>query len=120
MLKILSVLTLFFFPTNLFAADSLNVRVWQAMTTDQNWNDGEKVRVGKLIIHSPNEIEFEVKAMRIVHKARLSGPKFEYSNKHGEGWVELAITDGKITSGMIIQKAKMGKRETVSHTFIVE
>jgi hypothetical protein len=120
MLKILSVLTLIFFPTNLFAADSLNVRVWQAMTTDQNWNDGEKVRVGKLIIHSPNEIEFEVNEMRFVHKVRLSGPKFEYDNEYGEGWVEFAVTDGKITSGMIVQKAKMGKRETVSHTFIVE
>ena len=50
---------------------------------DRNWNDGEKERVGKLIVHSPNEIEFEVKAMRIVHKVRLSGPKFEYSNKYG-------------------------------------
>ena len=120
MLRILSVLTLILFPINLFAAESVNVRVWQAMTVDRNWNDGEKERVGKLIVHSPNEIEFEVKAMRIVHKVRLSGPKFEYSNKYGEGWVELAVIDGKITSGMIIQKAKMGKRETVSHTFIVE
>jgi len=58
--------------------------------------------------------------MRIVHKVRLSGPKFEYNNQYREGWVELAVTDGKITSGMIIQKAKMGKRETVSHTFVVE
>ena len=120
MLKIFPVLTLILFPINLFAADTVNVRIWEAMTVDRNWNDGEKERVGKLIVHSPNEIEFEVKAMRIVHKARISGPKFEYSNKHGEGWVELAITDGKITSGMIIQKAKMGKRETFSHTIIVE
>ena len=120
MLRILYALTLILFPINLFAAESVNVRVWEAMTVDRNWNDGEKERVGKLIVHSPNEIEFEVKAMRIVHKVRLSGPEFEYSNKYGEGWVELAVIDGKITSGMIIQKAKMGKRETVSHTFIVE
>ena len=85
MLKILSVLTLILFPTNLFAANSVNVRAWEAMTTDRNWNDGEKERVGKLIVHSPNEVEFEVKELRIVHKVRLSGPKFEYSNKHGEG-----------------------------------
>ena len=120
MFRILSVLTLILFPINLFAAESVSVRVWEAMTVDRNWNDGEKERVGKLIVHSPNEIEFEVKAMRIVHKVRLSGPKFEYSNKYGVGWVELAVIDGKITSGMIVQKAKMGKRETVSHTFIVE
>ena len=58
---------------------------------------------GKLIVYNKNEIEFQIKAMKFIHKIKLKGPDFQFSNKYGEGRVDIIFEDALI-SGAVVEK----------------
>ncbi len=91
----------------LFAANSVlateiyDVTIFEHGKT--TFGSAQKERKGKLIVYNKNEIEFKIKAMKIVHEIKLKGPDFKYSNKYGEGRVDIVFEDTLI-SGAIVEK----------------
>ena len=115
------------------AIETYNVTIFEHGKS--TFGSPQKERKGKLIVYNKNEIEFQIRAMKIIHKIKLQGPDFQFSNKHGEGRVDIVFEDTLI-SGAIIEKfdgRKMVKsskkaeenvgvkaRTELLHAFIVE
>ena len=115
------------------AKETYNVTIFEHGKS--TFGSPHKERKGKLIVYSKNEIEFQIRAMKIIHKIKLQGPDFQFSNKYGEGRVDIVFEDTLI-SGAIIEKfdgRKMVKsskkaeenvgvkaRTELLHAFIVE
>ena len=101
-MKFLLMLFGFLFAANsVLAAEAYNVIIFEHGKT--TFGSSQKERKGKLIVYSMNEIEFQIRAMKIVHKIKLKGPDFKYSNKYGEGHVNIVFEDTMI-SGTIVEK----------------
>ena len=101
-LTFLIVLFGFVFAANsVLAADTYNVTIFEHGKT--TFGSPQKERKGKLIVYNKNEIEFQIRAMKIVHKIKLRGPDFKFSNKYGEGRVDIVFEDTLI-SGAIVEK----------------
>ena len=83
------------------AKETYNVTIFEHGKS--TFGSSQKERKGKLIVYSKNEIEFQIKAMKIIHKIKLKGPDFQFSNKHGEGRVDIVFEDTLI-SGAIVEK----------------
>ena len=91
-LTFLIVLFGFVFAANsVLAADTYNVTIFEHGKT--TFGSPQKERKGKLIVYNNNEIEFQIRAMKIVHKIKLKGPDFKFSNKYGEGRVDIVFED---------------------------
>lgn len=133
-MKFLLMLFGFLFAANsVLAAETYNVTIFEHGKT--TFGSSQKERKGKLIVYSMNEIEFQIRAMKIIHKIKLKGPDFKYSNKYGEGHVNIVFEDTMI-SGAIVEKfdgrnmVKSSKkaednvgvkaRTELLHTFIAE
>ena len=83
------------------AIETYNVTIFEHGKS--TFGSPQKERKGKLIVYNKNEIEFQIKAMKFIHKIKLKGPDFQFSNKHGEGRVDIIFEDALI-SGAVVEK----------------
>ena len=83
------------------AIETYNVTIFEHGKS--TFRSPQKERKGKLIVYNKNEIEFQIKAMKFIHKIKLKGPDFQFSNKHGEGRVDIIFEDALI-SGAVVEK----------------
>ena len=83
------------------AKETYNVTIFEHGKS--TFGSSQKERKGKLIVYNKNEIEFQIRAMKIIHKIKLKGPDFQFSSKNGEGRVDIVFQD-KLISGAIVEK----------------
>ena len=83
------------------AIETYNVTIFEHGKS--TFGSPQKERKGKLIVYNKNEIEFQIKATKIIHKIKLKGPDFQFSSKNGEGRVDIVFEDALI-SGAVVEK----------------
>ena len=118
MLRFLLKTAILLAPINALAAETHQITIWETLKGSQYTNNVQRERQGELIIHSNEQIEFQLKGMKIVHGLKLNPPKYEFDTKNGKGHVELVFDNSNLTSGMILKNHKQGRREAISHVFL--
>ena len=120
MLRILLKAAILLAPINALATETHQITIWETLKGSQYSSEVQRERQGELIIHSNEQIEFQLKGMKVVHGLKLNAPKYEFDTKNGKGHVELVFDNSKLTSGMIVENHKQGRRETISHIFLIK
>ena len=120
MLGILLRMAILLAPMNAVATETLQITIWETLKGSKYSSNVQRERQGELIIHGNEQIEFQLKGMKVVHGLKLNKPKYEFDTKNGKGHVELVFDNGKLTSGMIVENHKQDRRETISHVFLIK